>query len=422
MKPGADDFFFSFETFWYGTTIPCTTLSTFCASVQDRSCIESAMTTTNNCEEEEQAAAKEAGEEPSTSALRDIDTLIEEQAWGEFQERLTAEEAQRIAIPCKGWTRLHQLCSIGSTPRHIVEHVANLNPQAVTLPDTRYGDTPLHLAARNSQKSAAKINHLLACIDGGDGQEKQGVLIRNVFGGSALHSAVNHNAVLEVLQALVVANPRILSVHTHDGIHPISALYTAYIQTISGYMAVARLIKGETVENAAEGHFGRFWAKVEFMATVDQPPTTEHNKERMVLHGLLQAQILVNFYKLALKWDPTLATVPLTRGDLPLHVLVERRPFRLKEKEAIEATLQEYPQAASVRNDNGDLPIFLAIRNKMPFGNGMDAILEASRSSVMQRDPETKLLPFQLAAAVGGKVAVDNTFHLLLTQPDLLSA
>ena len=353
-------------------------------------------------------------EQVAESTLREIDTLIEEQAWDEFKERLTTEEAQRIVIPFKGWTRLHQICSIGSTPRHIVAIVAGLNPEAVTMPDTRYGDTPLHLAARNSQTSAAKIKHLLACIDG-DRQE-QGVLVRNVFGGTALHSAVNHNAVLEVLQALVAANPRILHVHTHDGIHPISALYTAYIQTIPGYMAVARILKGEHDENAAQGHFGRFWAKVEFMAT------TEQAAERMVLHGLLQAQILVNFYKLALKWDPTLATVPSPSGDLPLHVLVERRPFRLKEKEAIEATLEAYPQAASVRNNNGDLPIFLAIRNKMPFGNGMDAILEASRSSVMQRDPETNLLPFQLAAAVGGKVAVDNTFHLLLTQPDLLSA
>jgi hypothetical protein len=58
----------------------------------------------------------------------------------------------------------------------------------------------------------------------------------------------------------------------------------------------------------------------------------------------------------------------------------------------------------------------------MPFQNGMDAILQASRSSVAIRDPITNLLPFQLAAAVGGNVAVDNTFRILLTQPDLLSA
>lgn len=305
-----------------------------------------------------------------------------------------------------------------------------------------FPQTPLHLAARHSQISPAKVQHLLAACgsmqndtnDNDENQQQQqqptrqgsGVLVRNHFGGTALHSAANHNAVLPVLQALVQANPRILHVPTRDGIHAISALYTAYIQTIPGYMAVARMLKGEHHhdDDRVEGHFLRFWQKAVFLATADQPdPDDNTTRERLVLHGLLQRQILVKFYELALKWDPTLATVPApSTGDLALHVLVERRPFRLKEKQAIEATLQAHPAAASVRNGEGDLPLFLAIRNRMPFGNGVDLILAACRHSVTYRDPETNLLPFQLAAAVGGKVAVDNTFHLLLTQPDLLSA
>ena len=314
-----------------------------------------------------------------------------------------------------------------------------------------FSQTPLHLAARHSQISPAKVQHLLAAYssiqndnDDNDDDENQqqqqqqqptlqgnGVLVRNQFGGTALHSAANHNAVLPVLQALVQANPRILHLPTREGIHAISALYTAYIQTIPGYMAVARILKGEhhhdddDDDDRVEGHFLRFWQKAVFLATADQPAPDDDNttRERLVLHGLLQRQIVVKFYELALKWDPTLATVraPST-GNLALHVLVERRPFRLKEKQAIEATLRAHPTAASVRNGAGDLPLFLAIRNRMPFGNGVDLILAACRHSVTCRDPETNLLPFQLAAAVGGKVAVDNTFHLLLTQPDLLSA
>ena len=371
----------------------------------------------------EQEQIQEAGDGSASSAATEMDTLMEEQNWEAFSAALSEhpQEAQRIINPSRGWTRLHHLCSIGSTPAHVIALVASLHPAAVTMPDARFGDTPLHLAARHAQTSAAKIKHLLAAADAQ--QLAQGVLLRNQFGGTALHSAANHNAVLPVLQALVQANPRILRVPTHDGIHAIAALYTAYIQTIPGYMAVARILKGEqNVATRREGHFLRFWNKAVFMATVNQTPAiVDSNPERMVLHGLLQRQILVNFYKLALAWDPTLAAVPSVTGDLPLHVLVERRPFRLKEKEAIEATLQAHAAAASVRNNSGDLPLHIAIRNRMPFFNGVDLILEASRSSVMQRDAETNLLPFQLAAAVGGKVAVDNTFHLLLTQPDLLS-
>jgi hypothetical protein len=268
------------------------------------------------------------------------------------------------------------------------------------------------MAARNSQTSAAKVKSLLACIEG----ENEAILIRNSFGGTALHSAANHNAVCSVLLALVEANPRILNVRTHDGIYAISALYSAYIQTIPGYMAVAKIVAGDEVTNR---HFERFWSKVVFLATADQPGPAQ---ERMVLHGLLHCHVFLNFYKLALTWDPTLASVASPAGNLPLHVLVERRPFRLKEREAIEATVKAHAEAASVRNNDGDLPLFVAIRNKMPFPNGMDVILEAHRSSVTCRDPQTGLLPFQMAAAVGGNVAVDNTFHLLLTQPDLLSA
>lgn len=371
----------------------------------------------------EQEDSHEADDRLAPSpATADIDNYMEKQWWEAFTSALSKhpQEAQRIINPSRGWTRLHHLCSIGSTPAHVIALVANLYPAAVTMPDTRFGDTPLHLAARHSQTSDAKIKHLLEVMTA-----KEGVLLRNQFGGTALHSAANHNAILPVLRALVQANPRVLHVPTRDGIHAIAALYTAYIQTIPGYMAVARILKGDqNVATRPEGHFLRFWSKAVFMATADQTPplSTDANPERMVLHGLLQRQILVNFYKLALAWDSTLAAVPSATGDLPLHVLVERRPFRLKEKEAIEATLQANVAAANVRNDSGDLPLHIAIRNRMPFGNGVDLILEASRSSVMQRDTKTNLLPFQLAAAVGGKVAVDNTFHLLLTQPDLLSA
>ena len=349
-----------------------------------------------------------------------VDTLIliEEQRWDELRSHLTEhpEEARRLLVPSKGQLHLHVLCSLGSTPSEVVTFVARLYPEAVTIPDTQYGDTPLHMAARHSQTSDRKIRGMLALLPG---EQRQGVLLRNKFGGTVLHSAANHNAVLGVLQALVEVNPRLLNVSTHDGIAPISALYTSYINTIPGYMTVARILKGEV--GVASGHFERFWAKAVFMSTANQTPPEDVPKHRMVLHGLLQGHNLVNFYKLALKWDASLASVKSSDGNLPLHVLVERRPFRLKEKEAITATLEANNTAAGVRNVHGDLPLFLAIRNKMPFHNGMDAILEASRSSVACRDPETKLLPFQLAAAVGGKVAVDNTFHILQTQPDLLS-
>lgn len=408
-----------------------------------------------------------------------IDTLIEEQQWEQVRQHLMVhpEEAARMVNPSLGWTKLHWLCSMGSTPASLVDLVASLYPDAITMADNRYGDTPLHLACRNAQVTAQKTKFLLHHLerhqrkqqeslpestDGptiineeNDSQDKldpearsssspplssppivlHGVLLRNRFGGTALHSACNHNALLEVLMDLVRANPRLPSVTTFDGIHPVSALYTSYIQTITGHMAVARRLKGEEVTGSS--HFQRFWAKVVFLSTaavvvqnppvppVTDPTTTNRvhtpDRSRLVLHGLLRtSSMLVNFYKLALKHDPDLARVGDENGNYALHLLVNRRPYRLKEREAMEATLDAATLVAHVRNHAGDLPLLAAIRNKIPWSKGLDLLVQRAPTTVQRRDISTNLLPFQLAASVGGKVALDNTYELLCIQPDLL--
>lgn len=350
----------------------------------------------------------------------DLDSLIENQEWERAHNVLAnnPNEAKRIVNPSLGWTKLHWLCSIGSAPQNLIQLAASLYPEAVCLPDHRYGDTPLHIVCRNSQTSSAKLKILLDCIT-----DPEGVLIRNRFGGTALHSASNHNAVIEAIQALVEANPRILRVTTHEGMHAISALWTAYIQTIPGYMCVARTLKGESV---TDNYFSRFWKKMEFLATSyflqspNAPKRPVESTHRYVLHGLLQCHVLINNYKLALLKDPSLAQTSDANGNLPLHILVETRPFRLKEREALAVTINAFPKAASILNDAGDAPLFLAIRNKIPFENGLDELLNAGKAVIQQRDRETRLFPFQLAAVVGGKVALDSIYRLLTTQPDLL--
>jgi len=88
----------------------------------------------------------------------------------------------------------------------------------------------------------------------------------------------------------------------------------------------------------------------------------------------------------------------------------------------MEAIVTTAPQTVSVRNHAGDLPLHIAIRNKIPVENGLDLLLSAT--TVRQRCQQTGLYPFQLAAAVGagGKTTAVNTiYHLLLTMPDLLT-
>jgi hypothetical protein len=367
----------------------------------------------------------EVGDRTATLAL---DKLIKHQEWDQVYERLESspadEAAQKLILPSHQWTMFHWLCSMGSAPPALIALIASLCPKAIILPDNKYGDTPLHIICRNSQTQATKIKILLQhCPRTNGGQD---LLIRNQFGGTILHSASNHNARLEALEAIVTAEPKLLRVNTHECIHAVTAMWLSYIQTIPGFMSVARILEGEDI--SGEGHFGRFWNKVEYLAsayfqqTAACPLEKSDNDDiyKYVLHGLIRCNVPINMFRVALKRNPAWALVTDASGNLPLHLLVENRPYRLKEKEAIGALLDAAAQAAGVSNNCGDTALVLGIRNKMPWENGLDKILEAATSVVHLRDAETGLYPFQLSAAVGGKVAVDTTYHLLCTQPDLL--
>ena len=353
---------------------------------------------------------------------RDLDSMIEDQHWDEVYERFRnfPENTKAIVNPSLGWTKLHWLCSIGASPPALIDLVASLYPEAVTMPDNRYGDTPLHIVCRNSQISAEKIVVLLQHII-----SNEELLIRNRFGGTALHSAANHNAVLAVLQALVGANRRILTMTTHDGIHSVTALWSSYNSTIPGVTCVAQILNGEIEAQRREG-FLRFWRKVEYLSSEfftcknEDNITSNEDPNRFVLHGLIHCNVPINLFKVALKVNPALANTVDSDGNTSLHILLENRPYRLKEREAIMALLDASPQAAFIANNSGEVPLLIAIRNKIPWINGTGDVVEAATPLISRRDNATGLYPFQLAALHGGKVAVETTFLLLSIKPDLL--
>jgi hypothetical protein len=88
-------------------------------------------------------------EEQGTSD--ELDALIEEQRWDSAFVRLLAnpDEAKKIANPSLGWTKLHWLCSIGATPFELLDLVASLYPDAITMPDRRCNDTLCILSVDN---------------------------------------------------------------------------------------------------------------------------------------------------------------------------------------------------------------------------------------------------------------------------------
>jgi ankyrin repeat protein len=354
-----------------------------------------------------------------------LEALVDSNEWHAVYQLMQANPEAAQTPRQNGWMTLHWLASIGSAPVELIELVASQYPQAISLPDVRFLDTPLHIIARNSQTSAQKLRCILRYTLN-DSNSESIICARNRSGGTALHSAANHNAVLDALKALVDRSPALLSVTTLDGTYAVSALWNSYVNTIPGTTSIARILAGQ-VDAMCEPFFQRFWSKAEFIALgyfqSINTWLTDQDIHKYLLHALLKSNVEINFFKVALKrqsgheWCLTADSL----GNLPLHRLVQDRPYRLKEKDAIEAALLLAPEAANTPNLAGDYPLTIAIRNKIPIQNGLLAIVQRGPVAVESRDRSTQLYPFQLAAVQGGRVAIDTTFTLLATRPDLLT-
>lgn len=398
-------------------------------------------------------AARENDED--SLLVEHITQFIDTQQWDALRSAVERHShiAQRVVNVTTGWTLLHWITQIGSTPVGLIQLVAQYQPSHILQPDLVYRDTPLHFSCRQSQVTAKKVRVLLDLIPLDRLNASVGISSRNIFGGTPLHSACNHNAILEAIQALVEAFPRLVQIRTHQGLHVVSTLWDAYQQTIPGVTCTARILQGY-IDSQHKHHFSLLWQKVEYLALetlrqstgdyegmmaimspeVNEPeprhtmsasnPTTDPeqflNSPRPVIHGLLRCSVPINLFKVALKCHPSYALAHDTDGNLPLHWVLLNRPYRLKERDSIQALLEAAPQTASQRNAIGEFPLLCAIRNKIPCQNGLDLVVQADPTALEKPDPVTGLFPFLLAAVVGGRVAVDTIFHLLLKHPSLV--
>jgi len=351
--------------------------------------------------------------------------LIEDSNWPGLRTALKErpeeiKELDRI----RGSTVLHKLCSLPPTPHDIFKEVVELYPQATKIQERKYGLTPLHTLCYYSQRSTSKVKIVI------DKMEPQDLLIRNFFGGTPLHSACSSHAWIPVIELLVQANPNIVLARTHEYKHTaLTALFHCHLQAIQGHMQVARILQGEQVE---ENHFAKFWKKVVFLATeafkLSHPDFVADMKpedvENYALHGLMSllapGSADLNLYKVGIKQNSEWAKYADPSGNYPLHNIIIRRPFRVKDIELIEMLCQCYPEAASKKNNEGRSPIDIALRERMAWDQGVGALVKAQPEILSSQDLETGLFPFLLAASLTGKVAVETTYQLLSANPHLV--
>jgi ankyrin repeat protein len=344
-----------------------------------------------------------------------IQKWIDEQQWEELEAFVHAHPriAHDTTFP-NGWTLLHCVTSTANTPIDLIRMVAAANPDAMGIPDERFQDLPFHFVCRNLQTSAAKLHVLL------QHGSSNWLLQRNEFGGTPLHSACNHNARLEALQALVQAtDAQILRVRTFQGHHCVTTLWQSYSSTIPGHLCVANLLLVDKKQDVEElpRHFQLFWDKCQYLAlssyTVSASPPD-------LLHALLWCNVPIHLLKVAVRLVKDEAFLTRDKdGLIPLHWVLQNRPYpHLHEAGVIQALLQHGEAAMSMAQE---FPLMMAIRHKIPWSRGIRLVWEAYPSAIQSRSKEG-WFPFLLAAVVGGKPlpSLETIFQLLRSQPDLL--
>lgn len=352
-------------------------------------------------------------EQAENRALKNLQCFIQEEKWNLVRARCQDyPEEFRFVDSYSGLTLLHQLCYKTITPIDVFQMVVNVYPEATKIQDCKYGSMPLHILCLNSQRSIRKVELVLLCM------EPEKLLIKNVAGDTALHIACEMNAMLPVMKCLVQKNPDVLFEKNRYERNAFAPRH--YFQSIPGHLAITRLLKGENVQ---DGHFKRFWEKLEyfvlesFQRSPYCPKDTDSNDTSFLIHGLLQFQPhFLNTYRVALTQRLDSFAVVDAEGNYPLHraILLDLfGPF-------ISEILQAYPEAASVQNKDGDLPLFLAIRQRIAWKRGLEDIVNAATDILASQDKETGLFPFLLAASVDGDTAVDTTYQLLCAKPYLV--
>ena len=107
------------------------------------------------------------------------------------------------------------------------------------------------------------------------------------------------------------------------------------------------------------------------------------------------------------------------KGQLPLHCLVASSGATHSSwRPKLQLLLDEYPKAAHIPNNNGQLPIHLAVIAGCPV-EFINVLMTAAPETIAQRGGPNHLYPFQMAA-ISPQSSVSAVYHLLRAAPHLL--
>lgn len=356
-----------------------------------------------------------------------------------------AREFQEI-IDKKGNTPLHRLCSIGSVPKFVLEKVLQILFSHGAISDVigmqnDFGDTPLHIICRTSQRSKGNLTFLLRYCN-----KSNALTTQNVEGQTPLHVAASSKAWFPVIHELVRADPSPLLMQDNLGFIPAIALWNSTLSNV----VVRFEIFDENRDVSDLPIFKKFWEKMKFLLLqtykVDGHLTTKNylcdsddsnSSKQEILHAIFR-YVCYETDKLffAVRWDKSILYDSFDKyGNLPIHILVSKNMCKLNEMNndasfhmkyrLLRHCLLQNTEAAGTTDGEGRLLLHRLIENCPPstsyvFDDWSELIhytLYAAPKALGTRDVKTRFYPFMCAAMEG---SIDQTFMLLIEKPEIL--
>jgi hypothetical protein len=317
-------------------------------------------------------------------------------------------------------TILHQACSVGSAPNHIIAKIHNVWAQATDV-QNRHGDTPLHILTRVSSRSSYKVNLLMEL-------NPSALFVKNDLGYTPLGTAIVSGSSFPVIQMIVEKEPSLLLEEDKNGRSPVQLLISSFQQNIPGSLALRSYLK--------DGYMGnilcKFWKKLQhlIMRTYERKlgETFGSIDDTFFCHATLaqgiEGETLRQVLAVALSIEKTLAMkIEAEFGNSPLHILAERKDFI-----ACGAILSKCPDAVMIKNHQERLPLHFAMdRNLMHSSEHLVNIYEkdkwrmnvlkfvvANPESLECQDSCSGFYPYMIAAA---EEDLQLTFDMLLEHP-----
>lgn len=126
--------------------------------------------------------------------------------------------------------------------------------------------------------------------------------------------------------------------------------------------------------------------------------------ESYIVHAAAAQDCPAEILDVAILLYPTQVKEKTFDGSIPLHLAAKapaymKQPYELgRAANPIDLLSKAYPSGGLVFDGNGFLPIHVAIRSGKKWDEGLSSLVLSAPRSLFIRDPNTRLIPFMLAA------------------------